>query len=163
MKNRFVYGLVAIVLAAACTTTPEIDLTTYAPVIDTFKVDVTAYGKDLAECRQLGQKAYASYEAQRQRERKEREERISAFLRGTAGAGSFGSAMAGGSAAMAKEKDAQMKKRASRGILSTSAVADASQVDYNRMIHKFGPTKIIDNCMTRRGYQIFSQAGLGGD
>lgn len=39
---------------------------------------------------------------------------------------------------------------------------ESSAVDFSRMIQKFGPTKIIDTCMTSRGYQIFSQVGMGG-
>jgi len=39
--------------------------------------------------------------------KREREDQISAFLRGTAGGGSFGTTMAGGSSGMAEEKDKQ--------------------------------------------------------
>ena len=41
--------------------------------------------------------------------------------------------------------------------LGAAYAAEAN--DYNRVITKFGPTAIVDNCMENRGYQILSQSG----
>ena len=69
-------------------------------------------------------------DARQQDPKKMRDEQISAFLRGTAGGGSFGQTMAGGSGAMASERQRQEKSERDRllsriGIDQTAMTMDA--------------------------------------
>ena len=63
--------------------------------------------------------------------KKLRDERISAFLRGTAGGGSFGQTMAGGSQGMADERSAQEKSSRDRLLSRLNIEKSAMDMDLN--------------------------------
>lgn len=106
-------------LAGCAQESARIDLTSYAPVIDVKGqgYDMADYQQDLNECRMLGVRVQAAYEAQQK-----------------------------------KERDDAKK----------AAIVGAGNLDYSRDITKFGPTSIVDRCMTDRGYKILSAEGFGG-
>ena len=106
-------------LAGCAQESARIDLTSYAPVIDVKGqgYDMADYQQDLNECRMLGVRVQAAYEAQQK-----------------------------------KERDDAKKV----------AIVGAGNLDYSRDITKFGPTSIVDRCMTDRGYKILSAEGFGG-
>ena len=135
----------------------RIDLTTYAPVIDVKGqgYDQTDFARDLDECRALGVRVQAQYEAQ---QKKEREDAMtSAFV------GALAGAVVGH--AVGDTNDYHTGRSATAGALYGGAIGGAvgaDNMDYTREITKFGPTVIVDRCMTDRGYKILSVKGFGG-
>ena len=130
----------------SCTT--PIDINTYAPVIDTEKYNQKKYQKDLASCRKLGIKVKANYEAQR---KKEKRKAMIAGLIGAAAGAALGSSL--------DSETALVTGAYTGAIVGTIA---GSNVDYNGVIAKFGPTAVVDRCMQGRGYKILSIEGYGG-
>ena len=134
-----------------------IDLTAYAPVIDVKGqgYDQADYVRDLDECRALGVRVQAQYEEQ---QKKEREDAMTAAF-----VGALAGAVVGH--AVGDSNDYHTGRSATAGALYGGAIGGAvgtGNMDYTRDITKFGPTVIVDRCMTDRGYKILSAKGLGG-
>lgn len=135
----------------------RMDLTTYAPVIDVKGqgYDMADYKQDLDECRILGVRVQAAYEAQQKKEREDAAK--SAFV------GALAGAVIGH--AVGDSNDYHTGRSATAGALYGGAIGGAvgaENLDYTRDITKFGPTSIVDRCMTDRGYKILSAEGFGG-
>ena len=147
-----------IVLLAGCETTgssQRINLINYAPVIDVKGqgYDVATYYNDLEECRVLGMRVQATYDEQR---RREQQEQAQAALVGAV----IGAAVGHG---VAQHNDNHAGRGATTGALAGAAIgAGTSPVDYDHTLAKFGPTAVVDRCMSDRGYRILSAEGLGG-
>jgi outer membrane lipoprotein SlyB len=158
MKKTILIVAMSITLAGCQTVESQrINLATYSPIID-----VEGEGKshddfnaDLQSCRQIGQKAQVQYEAQR---KKEQEQAAQAAL-----LGAVLGAVAGH--AIGQNNDYHSGRAATTGAIYGAAIAGGSGVDaidYSRVIAKFGPTEVVDRCMSRRGWYILSNEGLGG-
>ncbi len=148
-------GMLAFVACAQ--DSARIDLTTYAPVIDVGGqgYDIADYNKDLDECRALGVRVQAAYEAQQKKEREDAQK--AAFV------GALAGAVIGHS--VGRNNDYHTGRSATAGALYGGAIGGAvgaENLDYTRDITKFGPTSIVDRCMTDRGYKILSVEGFGG-
>ena len=68
-------------------------------------------------------------------------------------------------AAVGNANDTYSSSGTTIGALTGAAIAaeiGANQVDYSRIIAKFGPTQVVDRCMASRGYHILSNEGFGG-
>ena len=153
------YGclLISMAIVGCAQDSARIDLKTYAPVIDVkgHGYDQADYARDLDECRTLGVRVQAQYEAQ---QRKEREDAMTAAF-----VGALAGAVVGH--AVGDSNDYHTGRSATAGALYGGAIGGAvgaDNLDYTRDITKFGPTVIVDRCMTDRGYRILSVEGLGG-
>ncbi len=133
---------------------PRMNLNTYAPVIDVAgnNYDPGTYNNDLAACRQLGITVQARYDEQRQSEQKQAAQ--TALLGAAAGA-VLGSVLGSG-----RNNTAVTTGALYGGALG--AAVGVEGIDYSRTLAKFGPTGIVDRCMTDRGYKILSAEGYGG-
>ena len=145
-----------LVLLAGCGTGAErINIVHYAPVIDVKGqgYDLATYHNDLDECRVLGMKVQMAYEDQR---RREQEAQAQAAIVGAL----VGAAVGHG---LAQHNDNHAGRGATVGALAGAAVgSDTSPVDYSHTMAKFGPTAVVDRCMSDRGYRILSAEGYGG-
>ena len=140
-----------LVTLAGCANTDTIDIASYAPVIDIYQYDTDQYTIDLAQCRQLGQRAQIAYEQQRARE-------TEAALTSAVVGGLIGAAIGN---RLDDYDDSGTTIGAIYGTLIGAEIG-ADSVDYERAFTKFGPTGIIDQCMSDRGYRILSREGFGG-
>ena len=135
--------------------TESINLVHYAPVIDVKGqgYDVATYYNDLEECRVLGMRVQMNYQHQRQQEQ-------SARTQATIVGALLGAAVGHG---IAQHNDNHAGRGATAGALAGAAYGSSgSPVDYSRTMAKFGPTAVVDRCMTDRGYKILSLEGYGG-
>ena len=148
MKKEYV--LLSIMLLSGCQTveSQRIEIASYAPVIDVKGqgYDNATYLLDLYECRELGVKIQATYEAQRKKEQMQATEQVIV--------GILAGALIGH--AIGANNDYHTGRTATTGASGSDAV------DYSRTMAKFGPTGIVDRCMAGRGYVILSNEGFGG-
>ena len=144
------YVLLSIMLLSGCQTveSQRIEIASYAPVIDVKGqgYDNATYLLDLYECRELGVKIQATYEAQRKKEQMQATEQVIV--------GILAGALIGH--AIGANNDYRTGRTATAGASGSDAV------DYSRTIAKFGPTGVVDRCMAGRGYVILSNEGFGG-
>ena len=157
MKKEYV--LLSIMLLSGCQTveSQRIEIASYAPVIDVKGqgYDNATYLLDLYECRELGVKIQATYEAQRKKEQMQATEQVIV--------GILAGALIGH--AIGANSDYHTGRTATAGAIYGVAIAGASgsdAVDYSRTMAKFGPTGIVDRRMAGRGYVILSNEGFGG-
>ncbi len=144
-------SLMATILTGCGSGAHKMDLTSYAPVIDVYQYDSTQYQTDLNQCRELAVRAQAKYEEQ---QKKEKADMLTSAIVGAVIGAAIGNALD-------DNNDSATTIGAVYGAgIGASQAADAN--DYNRLITKFGPSAVVDNCMTGRGYQILSEQGYGG-
>ena len=151
--------LAAVFAFAACQSveSQRINIATYAPVIDVKGqgYDVAKYNTDLNECRFLGMRVQATYEEQR---KKEQSQALQSALIGAVAGAAIGQVSS-------QNSGSHSGRALTAGALTGAAIgADigAEAIDYDRAFVKFGPTGIVDKCMTDRGYKILSLEGFGG-
>ncbi|MCG8622093.1 MAG: glycine zipper 2TM domain-containing protein [Proteobacteria bacterium] len=149
--KTFLSGAVFLAMAGCTSGTDTINIATYAPVIDLYQYDSERYTIDLAQCRELGARAQAAYEEQRAREQD----------------AALASAVVGAliGAAIGNRLDDYDDSGTTVGAIYGGIVGaeiGAEGVDYERAFVKFGPTGIVDQCLTDRGYRILSVEGFGG-
>ena len=161
LKRYRILGLAplaaGLVMLAGCGTTgsQRINIVNYAPVIDVKGqgYDLATYYNDLDECRVLGMKVQMAYEEQRQREQ---DAQAQAAIVGAL----VGAAVGHG---LAQHNDNHAGRGATTGAVAGAAIgASTSPVDYSHTMAKFGPTAVVDRCMSDRGYRILSAEGYGG-
>jgi len=135
-------ALTASIGLAACE--PVQTLQEYRPVVDTAKVRPAKYEADLEQCRTLALKVEADY---KERQQKEMGQQIvvglvvGALVGAAVGshAGNQGDYIATGAA--------------------SGAIAGAGSGDYTHELVTYGPRRVVDRCMTGRGYQILTDPG----
>ena len=132
-------------------TANQLDLRTYSPVIDIYQYDTAQINHDMSQCRQLAITAQSNYEKQQS---EEQAEILTSAVVGALVGAAVGNALDGND-----DSGTTVGAIYGAGIGATSA-AEAN--NYNRLITKFGPSAIVDKCMTNRGYQILSSTGYGG-
>lgn len=162
IKSKFLVlaSAVSVGVLAGCQSveSQRINLYSYSPVVD-IEGDGGSreeFYADLDACRTLGLKAQAQYEEQRT---KEQERAAQQAVIGALAGAVIGSAIGQNSDSL------HSGRTATAGAIYGGAIgsaAGAEQTDHSRIIAKFGPTKIVDKCMTRRGWHILSDTGLGG-
>ena len=157
LRSAIAGVFLALTITGCAQDSARIDLTTYAPVIDVKGqgYDQSDFARDLDECRALGVRVQAQYEAQ---QKKERDDAMASAL-----VGALAGAVVGH--AVGSNNDYHTGRSATTGALYGSAIGGAvaaENLDYTRDITKFGPTIIVDRCMTDRGYKILSVQGFGG-
>jgi len=129
----------------------RLDLNTYSPVIDYYQYDTAQFNTDITQCRQLAITAQQAYDKQ---QAEEQADIVASAVVGALVGAAVGNALDG-------NDDSGTTIGAIYGAgIGASSAAEAN--DYNRLITKFGPSAIIDNCMANRGYQILSRTGYGG-
>mgnify|MGYP001026031692 FL=1 len=129
----------------------RLDLNTYSPVIDYYQYDTAQFNTDIVQCRQLAITAQQAYDKQ---QAEEQADIVASAVVGALVGAAVGNALDG-------NDDSGTTIGAIYGAgIGASSAAEAN--DYNRLITKFGPSAIIDNCMVNRGYQILSRTGYGG-
>jgi uncharacterized protein YcfJ len=129
----------------------RLDLNTYSPVIDYYQYDTAQFNTDIVQCRQLAITAQQAYDKQ---QAEEQADIVASAVVGALVGAAVGNALDG-------NDDSGTTIGAIYGAgIGASSAAEAN--DYNRLITKFGPSAIIDNCMANRGYQILSRTGYGG-
>ena len=132
-------------------TANKLDLRTYSPVIDIYQYDTAQFNNDISQCRQIAITAQSNYE---KRQSDEQAEILASAVVGALVGAAVGNALDG-------NNDSGTTVGAIYGAgLGASSAAEAN--DYNRLITKFGPSAIVDKCMSNRGYQILSSSGFGG-
>ena len=132
-------------------TANQLDLRTYSPVIDIYQYDTTQFNNDISQCRQIAITAQSNYQA---RQSDEQAEILASAVVGALVGAAVGNALDG-------NNDSGTTVGAIYGAgIGASSAAEAN--DYNRIITKFGPSAIVDKCMSNRGYQILSSSGYGG-
>ncbi|MDB2391377.1 YMGG-like glycine zipper-containing protein [Alphaproteobacteria bacterium] len=159
MLSKYPYGVVMILLtmAGCASESASIDISSYAPVIDVKGqgYDVPTYYQDLDECRMLGMRVQATYEAQRKKEIEDAQK--SALI------GALAGAVIG--QVVGDTNEYHTGRSATAGAIYGGAVGGAmgaDRIDYSHTIAKFGPTGVVDRCMNDRGYRILSAEGFGG-
>ena len=129
----------------------RLDLNTYSPVIDYYQYDTAQFNTDITQCRQLAIAAQQAYDKQ---QAEEQADILASAVVGALVGAAVGNALDG-------NDDSGTTIGAIYGTsIGASSAAEAN--DYNRLITKFGPSAIIDNCMANRSYQILSKTGYGG-
>ena len=129
----------------------RLDLITYSPGIDYYQYDTAQFNTDIVQCRQLAITAQQAYDKQ---QAEEQADIVASAVVGALVGAAVGNALDG-------NDDSGTTIGAIYGAgIGASSAAEAN--DYNRLITKFGPSAIIDNCMANRGYQILSRTGYGG-
>jgi uncharacterized protein YcfJ len=147
-------------LLAGCQTveSQRINIYSYSPVVDYQAQGISAdqFNNDLSVCRQLGLQVQATYEAQRKKE--QTQAATSAAIGAVVGA-------ALGQIYSKNSENVHEGRALTTGALyggAVGAAAGTSAIDTDRALAKFGPTIIVDECMTQRGYNILSVEGYGG-
>ena len=145
-----IFWLIVSIGLSGCETSHEIDVHSYSPVIDTYRVaDIEQYNTDLRQCRAIGQRAQQTYLAERQKEKDRAKQN---FVIGALVGAAIGNALDG-------DDDSGTTVGAAVGALSAT---DINDTNYTDIMADFGPGRVIDRCMADRGYDILSTEGVGG-
>lgn len=134
----------ALMSVAACE--PPAPLSQYSPVVDPAHVSQVRYNRDLEACRNIALKVEADY---KQRQQKEMGQRLIAGLI----VGALTGAVVG--AGQSNQGD-YIAAGAAYGT-----AAGAASNDYTYDLVKYGPRRVVDRCMTNRGYKILNDIGKG--
>ena len=127
--------LLALLLLSACAAEP---VAQYAPVIDPKGVSHARYASDLAECQAIATQAEADYTKSQQEAAMQN--LVVGALMGAAIGAAYGNQYVGPSAAYG----------AGAGLASTDTE-----------IATGGPRRIVDRCLSSRGYTVLSDMGRG--
>ncbi|SOC11601.1 glycine zipper family protein [Rhodobacter maris] len=123
---------------------PVQTLQDYRPVVDTAKIRPAKYEADLAQCRAIATQVEAEYKERQQKEIGQQMVAgliVGALVGAAAGSHSHyqGSYIAQGAAA--------------------GAAIGATSGDYDHDLVTYGPRRVVDRCMTGRGYIILNDPG----
>lgn len=128
---------------AGCAMQP---LSEYRPVVDTKRTDMTEFESNLADCRAI------AIELQEEYEKRQANEMMTNLIVGALVGGVVGS-IAGDSG--------DYQGRYTRAGAVAGALASASENAYSEDIVRFGPRRVVDRCMSDRGYRILNDLGRG--
>ncbi|SIS51080.1 glycine zipper family protein [Phaeovulum vinaykumarii] len=130
---------------ALCACEPVHTLAEYRPVVDTAKVRPARYEADLAQCRAIATQVEAEYKA---RQEKEMGQQLVAGLL-------LGALI--GAAAGTNSGDQGMF--IAQGAAAGAAIGATTPGDYDHDLVTYGPRRVVDRCMTGRGYEILTDPG----
>lgn len=131
------------VVLSACSTA---NLAEYKPVIDTFNTDMEAFEIDLIQCRSIASDAKLKYE------RTAANAATANILVGAVVGAAVGSAVGSGSG----NQGGYTRYGTAVGMASGAGAATNEQ-----LIARYGPNKIVDRCMSNRGYALLNDIGAG--
>lgn len=119
-------------------------LTDYRPVIDPGRTNAAKFENDLVACRNIAVKVEADYK------KKQQNEMVAGLIAGALVGAATGAIAGGGTG------------NKSDYILAGTAVGaagGAASGDHTYDLVKFGPRRIVDRCMTERGYAVLNDPG----
>lgn len=135
--------LCLVVTLSGCVTQ---SLATYEPVVDPYSTDMNAFQADLVQCRGIASAVKAQYEKQAS------EQAANNLLIGVATGALVGAAVGAGSA--------NQGNLIAYGAATGASASAASSNEYAALV-RFGPNRIVDRCMTNRGYALLNDIGMG--
>ena len=130
------FPLVCVLGLAACSGVP---LESYAPVVDTYSVDLAKYNRDIAECRLIAMQAEA---ASKQR-------RDAQLGRNILAGAVIGTVIGSAAGIGTHNRSDNAKKGAVFGALAGTADSTEDK--------KLGPRRIMDRCIANRGYDLLNK------
>jgi len=139
-------GIVLISLSALVACTPPEKLADYRPVVDPATIKPAKFNRDLDACRLIALKLQADYEKRQQRE-----------LGRNLLIGVIAGAVTG---AIVGNNTGYQNNYIAAGAAS-GAVAGMTNQEYGTDIVKYGPRRVVDRCMTMRGYAVLNDLGRG--
>ncbi|WP_278922718.1 glycine zipper family protein [Pseudophaeobacter profundi] len=142
MKKYFI--LINLILISSGCAPPS--LATYEPVVDPYSTDMAAFQPDLVQCRGIASAAKAKYEKQAS------QQAATNLMVGAVSGALVGAAVGTGSANQGN-------------LIATGAAAGAAGgatagSEYATLV-KYGPNRIVDRCLTNRGYKLLNDIGMG--
>ena len=129
---------------AACE--PVQPLQEYRPAVDPAKVKPAKFERDLEECRSIALQVEADY---KQRQQKEAGQRLVGGL--------VAGALLGAAVGTRSVTQGDMIATGA----ATGAVVGAGSGDYGHDMVTYGPRRVVDRCMTGRGYTLLTDFGRG--
>ena len=138
--------LLCLPLLTAVACDPVAPLTEYTPVVDPGRVSEARFQADLVACRNLALQVEAEYKAKQEKE-----------MTQNLVAGILVGALVG---AAAGNNSGYQSDYVRAGALAGASSAVASG-DYTYDLVTFGPRRVVDRCMSGRGYNILSDIGRG--
>lgn len=136
--------LTAVLALAACEPLPP--LSEYRPVVDTARVNAAKFDKDLGECRAIATQVEADY-------KKRQQDEMAANMVAGLIVGALVGAAVGGNSSYQHDMIAY-------GAAS-GAASGAAAGDYTYDLVTYGPRRVVDRCMTERGYNVLNDPGKG--
>ena len=118
----------------------------YEPVVDPYNTDMSSFKSDLVQCRGIASEVKVKYDKQASKQ-----------ALGNMVAGAVTGAVV--AAAVGSNTNYQ-GDLAAYGAASGMAAGSAASNQYYALA-RFGPNRIIDRCMTNRGYKILNDLGAG--
>ncbi|SOC20628.1 hypothetical protein SAMN05877809_1139 [Rhodobacter sp. JA431] len=134
--------IAATAVLAACE--PVQTLAEYRPVVDTARVRPAKYEADLEQCRAIAFKVEAEY---KERQQKEMQQNMMVGIL----VGAVAGAVAGSNSGYQGDYIA--------AGAATGAMAGATSGDYDHDLVTYGPRRVVDRCMTGRGYNVLTDPG----
>ena len=133
---------ILIVCISGCTS----NLAEYTPVVDPYNTDMSKFQSDLVQCRGIAVQVKAEYEKQASNEA------LTNMAVGVVVGAATGAIIGSGSA--------YQGDYAAAGAASGMASGAAASAEYARLA-RFGPNRIVDRCMSNRGYTLLNDLGAG--
>ena len=141
MKKLFL--LLSVAGLSSCGVEPLVE---YTPITDPYKTNMTAFNKDLIECRSIALTVEADYQKRQQ------EQALQNALAGAL-AGALTGAIVGSGSDYRSELTAYGA--------AAGASAGMANTDYTHDLVKYGPRRVVDRCMINRGHELLNDAGRG--
>ena len=141
--NKFLISGALSIVCAGCS--PP-SLATYEPVVDPYSTDMAAFQPDLVQCRGIASEVKTKYEKQAS------QQAATNLLVGAASGALVGAAVGTGSA--------NQGNLIANGAAAGAAGGAAAGSEYANLV-RYGPNRIVDRCMTNRGYKLLNDIGLG--
>lgn len=136
-------SLTCLIATLAACEAPE-QLTDYRPVVDPGRTNAAKFERDLVACRNIAIKVEADYK------KKQQNEMVAGLI-----AGAIVGAATG---AIAGHRTAYKSDYILAGT-AIGAAGGAGSGDHTYDLVKFGPRRVVDRCMTERGYAVLNDPG----
>ena len=140
---KIMFTLFASVLAGCAS-----NLTDYTPVVDPYNTDMSSFEADLIQCRGIAIQVKVEYEEQASNEA------LTNLAVGVLVGATTGAIVGSGS-------QYQGRYTAAGAVSGVAAGATASS-EYAQLA-RFGPNRIVDRCMSNRGYELLNDLGAGAN
>ena len=133
-------SLAAFLLLCACGQMPS--LVDYRPVVDPDRTNMAKFEVDLSDCRAIAVQVQQDYQ------KRQGDQMMIEILSGAVAGGIVGNSL--GNVQNGGQKGAAI-----------GALVGSQNTDYSYDLVTFGPQRVVDRCMTNRGYRILSDPGRG--
>ena len=128
------WSLNLVLFVASCGVESVLD---YTPVAETYNTNITAFNKDLEQCRKIASKVEADYKKNRE------EMAIQKILVGGLLGTVTGAIISSGTAQIASLG----------GLMGAGSGVVITEYNYYQLA-EFGPRRVVDRCMTERGHKV---------